>query len=43
MYYLTNFKVLLHFLPEIHLEILPWDQDNPVFLDQSYSNPTEKF
>ena len=21
MYYLTNFKVLLHFLPEIHLEI----------------------
>jgi len=23
MYYLTNFKVLLHFLPEIHLEILP--------------------
>jgi len=20
MYYLTNFKVLLHFLPEIHLE-----------------------
>ena len=23
LYYLTNFKVLLHFLPEIHLEILP--------------------
>jgi len=23
MYYLTNFKVLLHFLPEFHLEILP--------------------
>ena len=23
MYYLTNFKVLLHFLPGIHLEILP--------------------
>ena len=23
MYYLINFKVLLHFLPEIHLEILP--------------------
>ena len=23
MYYLTNFKVVLHFLPEIHLEILP--------------------
>jgi len=44
MYYLTNFKVLLHFLPEIHLEILPpcWDQDNPVFLDQSYPNPTDE-
>jgi len=23
MYYLTNFKVLQHFHPEIHLEILP--------------------
>jgi len=23
MYYLTHFKVLLHFLPEIHLEIQP--------------------
>ena len=23
LYYLTNFKVLLHFIPEIHLEILP--------------------
>jgi len=23
LYKLTNFKVLLHFLPEIHLEILP--------------------
>jgi len=23
MCYLTNFKVLLHFLPEMHLEILP--------------------
>jgi len=38
MYYLTNFKVFLHFLPKILLEIQPlsWDQDNPVFLDQSY-------
>ena len=43
MYYLTNFKVFLHFLPEIHLEILL-----PVgiriilfFLDQSYPNSIE--
>ena len=45
MYYLANFKVLLHFLPEIHLEILPPIGIRMILfiLDQSYPNPTETF
>jgi len=43
MYYLTNFKVLLHFFPEIHLEINPLLGSNPVFWTKVIQIPLTSF